>query len=519
MRKIFALLIVGVFLMSAMAVAEQGSGNNDSSGTGDNSIGNSSDDSIHADDSLMNGTLSREREIRSRLDRPLLPENRFAPCVKFLRDKTNISDPANFCARMTARQLDCAQFMKEQGIADADKACAGLMMQAGKPDKHEISGDVRDQPIMRFPKGIASWRTNRTEKMLEGRTEDQIQRIANLTDEQFQIFLYLSRAEQKRLIERIQNANLSSFELKKVKMTDIYRKREISQDDIKFWQKEFADAKERFRNATNREQDIKNKWLLKKDQWKLKCASVNSTECQELEAQAIENAKEFLNTSITKAIEHLNQIKSKVASSDSLTQEQVNEMNTYIDLRIDELEKIQDDVDKADTREEVKSAAQDLGRSWMKVRWQAVAFIAHITNTRVDVIIHKSEKLEDRLDCALQQMKDAGNDTAAIDSKIDAFSEKVADARDDWKKAKDLYAEIRALAKNNTNGTNNDAVKAKAEEMKTMVQSAHDKLQEAHTLLTEIYREIRASGVDVGSCKDPDLASDEEYVVEENTDN
>jgi chromosome segregation ATPase len=310
---------------------------------------------------------------------------------------------------------------------------------------------------------------------------------------------------------------LSRLKLEKVKVAELYRKREIAADRLKFWKEEYANATKRFTEALKNEREHRDAWLEKKDEWKKACKNSTSAECKELEAATVERAKEYLDKSVSVMIEHLNQIKAKVESADTISDEQADEIISVIEARIEELENILDEVEKADTKEEVKAAVQDLDAVWKRTRWNAVAFVAHILNTRVDSVITKSEKLEDRLNCALAEMKEAGKDTSAVEAKVEEFSGLVQDAKDDWKEARDLYTEIIGLAKDNENGSSNEEIKDKAEEMKSLGESSRDKLKDAHELLVEITKDIKASGVDLTGCdaKDPELASDEEYVVEE----
>jgi hypothetical protein len=511
MKSIYAIFVMALLILAASAAArEMGQGNRERPAAHEGSM-----DLAGTDDSgPENDSSDVNAATIDMIDKEAKDSRTIEECVR----KILVRYPRFDRVQATVR---CRELMALAGNMTRPELPDGNMTRPQRPDgnltRPVIPGRVLAAKTLfgaQFGEKFADWRFNRIDGFLNKTGAN----LSRLSEEQMQVFLHMPRAEQKRILNGSLWEELDNFTLKKVKAADMYKKREIKADVLKGWQNLFQKAQERFQNATENEKIHRAGWMDAKSAWKQKCNDTNSTECQELEQQAIENAKIYLNTSATAMISHLEQIKATVQESDIISDDEVTEIVESIDAQIESLNSVIDDIEAADTKEEVKAAAKELDGIWRATRWNAVAYVAHVMNTRVDTIIKKSEKLEERMDCVIAQMDNQSIDTSAIEDKLNNFSEKVQDAKDDWKKAKDLYTEIRALAITNKNGSNNDNIKEKAEEMKTLVDSAHGKLKEANKLIVEIAREAKESGANISSCnaRDKDLAPDEEYVVEEN---
>jgi hypothetical protein len=343
--------------------------------------------------------------------------------------------------------------------------------------------------------------------------------LDKISDDKKEIFLRLSRAEQKRIID---NNDFTMPGLRLEKFTErMYVKREIAKDKVQKWQAEYQRANAKYNAALKIQAERNRLFVEAKQKIKDTCVEPDSDECKAAEREAIAKAKEFLSNSIDITIEHLNQVKAKVEESDSLEEERVDEIVADIDAKVSELEDLRDEVDTADTKEEVKAAAQKLNSIWKEARHKARAFAAHLLNSKVSVIIKKSERLEERLECALEQMSDEEKDD--FQEQIDNYSELLADADSDYEEAKSLYNDIRDMM--DEDDKDNDAIQQKTEELKAIVKGAHDKLQKAHTQLTEMFRDMKAAGVDPAACKVDDTvvvddssesADEEEDEEEEN---
>jgi hypothetical protein len=482
--KIIPILIMCLFAMSMFALAQGGEAGNDAGlGSDDRGVENSST----TDDSAGVSPQELEQEAAGEPN----PEG----CVQKLLSKFPNADRVmviNACRGMT----DPARMRGE--LRDRERI----------QERVDAAISNRDRVMQQMQERVADWRAARlNHSMDEGEGF-----LSNMSEEKLKVFSHLPRAEQERIMKDKLADALDRYRLRTINSSDLYRNRNLTQERLAHWEEQFQKAKERFDDAQQKQQERRDSWLQKKQEWEQKCNDTNSTECAQLQAETIERAKEYLNNSVTMAIQHLEQVKSRAEESDSLSEDQLTEMSDYIDERLSNLQAIQDDIPDAETKGDVKALAQRLEAEWRIVRYKAVAFAAHIMNTRVDIIIRKSEKIEERLNCALQQMEDAGNDTSALDAKVDEFSAKVQSAKDEWRQARDLYAEIRNMSDDDRNAT-----KEKSEELKAHVTSAHDDLLEAHGILNEIHKEIRASGIDISACsvEDKDLSADEAAIVEE----
>jgi len=474
MKKIWSLILIMMFTASTFAM-----GGTDAPSV--NAVSAESTD-VAAKEFVRKNKFSTIEECMKRVKAAF-------PKVQPERAKNFCKNAASLANNIDNKQVKGVQQIKARMIADKSQIKARLQ-------------------------NVDDWRVQKINSALRNSaTSDKAQKfIHDLPNDKLEVFMHLPRAEQKKIIENGVEDALKKYRLEKVNKENMYKARMVAQEKIKQWEGQYQQARDRLQKANNAHKEKVNKWNQAKLRLREACKDDSeSEECQDLTEEAIEKAKEFLHNTVDRIIAHLEQIQSKVEASESISEERVEEILEDIEEKISKLEDLKDEIDAATTKEEIKEIAKKLDRIWKTAKHRAVAYAAHIMNTRVDVIIKKSEILEQKLDCALAELEEAGEETDEISDNIDEFSELVASAKEKWADAKDLYKEIRELKSDEDRDL--EKIRELSAEMKELVKDAHEDLREAHKLLVGIYRDIRATGVEIADCRDDDLADDEEYVV------
>ncbi len=332
--------------------------------------------------------------------------------------------------------------------------------------------------------------------------------VAGLAPEKARIFMQLSRAEQKRILEQKKEGLLDNYRLISAKKDELFKKRLIAKNRMIELEQKYQKARGRFLELVQAHNRKRMAWLEAKDALKEACKDPESQECRDAEAEAIEKAREFLSNSIERAAEHLNQILARVQASEGLTEEEAQDIEDDITQALDKLDSLKEELESASSKEEIKDIARQLDAMWARFEFRVAAHAAHSFNARVRVIIKQTERMEGQFDCAIALIEEEGIETGELEDLVDAFSIQVAEAKASYEKAKDVYHEIMDMDWENER----DEIRKKAKEMQDHVKDAHADLREAHKTLTDIYRAIRATGVNVSECRD---LSDEVVAVEE----
>ncbi len=278
-----------------------------------------------------------------------------------------------------------------------------------------------------------------------------------------------------------------------------FRKRVLTPANIKKMEDNFQAAKNRFMNAVNNHSQRKSQWILARDRYNKACRNnADSVECQKLLNDSIDRARQYLENSANLAISYLEQVKDKVDSTDSISDDRAAEIDSDIDKYINQLNDVLDDLNNADTKDEIKADAKKIDDIWKNARFRVRSYAAYMLGSKVMSLSLRSDNLADRLDCYLSEIKDQGNDIGNLQDKVDEFNSEISDSRTAWDEADQLYEEMRVLMKADDRDT--QAIRNKADEIKDKVAEAHDSLRKAQALLTQIFREIRSYKVNIASC-------------------
>jgi len=365
--------------------------------------------------------------------------------------------------------------------------------------------------IIKTPRLVAAkaaeWRVKNLERLADKSPRVQ-NLIENISEEKLDVFLHMSRAEQKNILEQdTENAlkAMEKFKLKPVNKDMLFKKRIITANKLKQAEQNYVRAGQNYLKALNSYKQVKGKFLEAKERLR-ECEDVDSEECDELRKRAQNHSVEMIVNSANMIIEHLNKIKEKVGSSETMDPERAEEILSEINSSISELEDAITQAESAETKEEVKEAAKTVSKLWIRIRHRERLHAASVVKARVWGIIKRSENLEDRLEQTLARMEEQGIEIDDIDARVGEFSAKIEEAKSKYEQAQDLmdgaYLE-----------EDKEKLKEIVDEAKQLIDQAHELLKEAHTLLVEIVKDIKAAGGEIT----PETEEDEDdyEVVEE----
>ena len=361
--------------------------------------------------------------------------------------------------------------------------------------------NVREKVHTRVREKIAGHRLDRVGRLQEKHPK-AAEFIAGLTEEKQKIFLHLGRAKQKELLELDDaDAELGKFRLKKVNKGLLFKNRAINTVKRLKGEEDFKGAKERYNAAKNGLKEARK-------------AFDDAKKAGDPEA-TMEAAKEYLLLAVDIEIAALEKIKGKVEASEELTEDEAAEILADIEVKITKLEDARAAVEAATTKEEVQEAARTILGIARKIKVRFARHVTRIKFQQVGAVVGRSSHLEERFDCAVATLEEQDVDTTLIQDLMDEFSAKVEAAKNKHSQANVLLKEAKELRE--TDDTGEGQVSGKVQESRKLLQEAQSDLKNAHTILKDILREVKASGGKLGACaaKDADLAADEEVIVEE----
>ena len=460
------------------------------------------------DDSVNIVSNIRAQPVRS--DTPMVVSNdvRMDNCVEFLSNNNLDDRPQITCARLLKQEMNCVELMKRKGVDDAVAMCGKMFAGTGVVAVNRVTATNMGGDVS-APRGAILKRSDKASPKLHTFVE-------GLADDEVDMFARLSRAEQNKILNMDTDAGMKridDYELRPVKKSMLFKKREIAKSKVDTAKQRFERAKNEYARVNNAYKENKKLFLQTKEKLK-ECEDVETDDCNVLRNQTQEHAKEYIINGAKMAIEHLNKIREKVEIAEGMDEESAAEIIADIDEAISELEAAIEKVENAETKEQVQEGARDVAKVWNRVKHAEKVHVAKIVHSGMWNIIKKSEQLEKRLEDARARIHDACVDADSIDTKITEFSEKIASAKDKFNESEELIEEAREMKTDDPDEAEIEAVKALVAEARELLRLAHEDVKDASKLLSGIIREIHACGGSMSSDIDEEgLASDEVYEI------
>ena len=271
--------------------------------------------------------------------------------------------------------------------------------------------------------------------------------------------------------------------------------RRVAIDRLKSLRSDYVQARNTFRKVQANHQERREQWQTTKDELK-ECEDTD--ECTALRERIHAQAQDYLISGIEMIIDHLNQIASKAETSESLTDEQKAEIIGQVDEQIEELNALIEDVENAETKEELKEAAMEVRELWKRIAHLERINAYRLVHHRVDMALDKTDTLIERLQNQIDKLE--GDAKSEAEELMNALQENLDLASDKFAEAEDLLKEARDLAVNSGD----------REEIKDLISQARDASKEASRHMKAAHEAAREILKVIADSKEGSVDSDEE---------
>ena len=333
--------------------------------------------------------------------------------------------------------------------------------------------------------------------MLAANNTNTSELIKVLAPKQIQIYMNLPRAEQERIAAVfVQNGTdaakkeISNYNLVTKNKDELYKMRTIAKNDMDNARAEFEKSKEKLQNINkNYATKLKEFNDAKRDLGN--CKNSTSTACTGLNNKTVEKAREVVLDNADKVIENLNKLATKINSSENINSAEAASMVADIESAITKLNDAKQAASAATTKEQIKTAAQQINRIWTDIKSRQQVYSEYLVGKGLNSVITRSENLETKLETALANISAAGKDTTQLNAQISTFSAQVAKAKSEYQNATSLLAQAFAIAKDSTQASQ---VKTLTDSARENISAAEKDLKDAQTTLRQIMQSIRSAG-------------------------
>ena len=246
----------------------------------------------------------------------------------------------------------------------------------------------------------------------------------------------------------------------------------------------YEDALERYREARDAFWDAHSAWLSARDafidarhQWRQNRTAANR-------ANVVEKAKTSLLKADEMMIRRLQVIRVRVEATRGLSDNKKVTIYAEIDADISWLQTKQTDIQAADNMQEIRDIATTVWNYWRNVRVRIKQIVGQILSAYVDALIQKAEAFAGRVEARIQQLKDNGVDTSALETWLADYNSKLMLAQQKYDAAKDKFAGISSEA---------DAAQLFREGV-ALIKEGNSYLKEALRALRDIISDMRNKG-------------------------
>ncbi len=326
--------------------------------------------------------------------------------------------------------------------------------------------------------------------------KDKLEKVSDLSDAEIEKVAVLGRAKLKEFAKKDSarlKAELRALKVVKVKNAEDLARRDIPEAKLAQLRERFDKAKEEFKEAKDELNDARKKLKEARDK-----KDENAT---------LEHAKDYVLHTADALISHLGKIKAKVQESENIPDERETQIVAEIDAQIAEVNQIKADAQAATTKEQIKEAAKKLHDKWKKLKHIIRLHAERIVAARVEGLVNQNLVLEKRLEHVLAQTKEKGIEVD-VSAELNAFSEKIATAKDKYTQAQ---AKLSAMLDLKASNATEEQIKATADEAKALLKEARDAIKEAHDILKTIVKKIKEADPDA------DISAETEVEVVQET--
>lgn len=189
----------------------------------------------------------------------------------------------------------------------------------------------------------------------------------------------------------------------------------------------------------------------------------------------------FLIRSDQTMVSYLQDVKLRVSSNENIDAQTKANIISDIDEDISWLEAKQSEINGATTKQELISLSRQLKDKWdeIKPKHKIIAGIYYVH--RIDGLLNKADRISDRIQNVIDEIKDQGKDTTRLEELLLDFDLKISEAATARQKAIETFGSI----------DDRSDVELRVSEGRVYIQQANEALIAAHGDLREILKTLK----------------------------
>ncbi len=395
----------------------------------------------------------------------------------------------DFCSVVTHPDTACAAVISQGCDCDSDKCWDGIKCVPNPGKNLEQKKPTEREGIPEKLQKIREPLKDRISdlKKLENLKEHELEAIEktnrkhkdkldNLEKENLEKFSRLPPGIAKKILEDGKFEKLlEKLEVKLIAKEDLqnaFVKRVIEADKIKV-------AEENFRSAKEKLETIKADYKEKKVQFK--------------KTKKLEDAKAYFLKVIDSAAERINKIKARVESSKHISEERAKEILSDLDSRIVKLNDWKSKIEAAKTKADMKPISKEIRAGLKDLNHMLNFHGLQLTVQHFGGILRQAEQLDSKLNRWLAFAEKNNITISDKDAKVASFEEKLADARKSHEAIRADYIKLKELVGNKTeNLTDPEAADRKAIEgsIQNNLKAGKKSLREARDIFVGLVKDM-----------------------------
>lgn len=276
-----------------------------------------------------------------------------------------------------------------------------------------------------------------------------------------------------------------------------------ARDRVQDARKRYVKAKRNFHEARADYREKRDRFRQARSEVR-KCRGDDSEKCDAHRKDMRREAPKFLLKAADTVLHTLERVKAKIDESD-VDDEKKAELLADLDERIAAIEDAATTIEGMDEdtpKEDVQEAANTIREEWTKSRHLLRRAVNHVVNAKLGNIVHRADKLAEKLGKIRDRLEAKGHDVSAIDSALADFEAKLDEAKSFHRQALEAFQ---------------SGDESSVQTAQDLHKQARDALKEARDALREVVKSIReaAGSVDDAESDDANEESDESEEEEE----
>jgi len=240
--------------------------------------------------------------------------------------------------------------------------------------------------------------------------------------------------------------------------------------------KGFSDALRQIQQERNQVQN--QQWQNSVDDWTqlITLKSQILDELKKHEQELLQKAKDRFAHFTDQIIAHLNKVKDRINNSPDLDPATIAEITALIDQQISWLTGKKTEIEQAQTIEELQTIIGEIRNYWEENKVRIEIVVARLQIAKLESALAKIETFFSKAEEEIQELKNPGYDTSAVESLLEQARNDFADAKQELEQAKTLLTS--AKTQEDLNNTRNHL-----EQTIKYLKSMAEKLKEVFKLL------------------------------------